>query len=274
MFQTPQKHLEKTFFQVILSRAWARPGPGPGPNQALSSRPGPGPGPARAERGPNAGPSQHMNFNFFLKNQFWSYEHACKNVCCDRKYVSFTHRKVIGSVKHSISIFSKKVNLPFFSVPITWQNCAIGIFQEKIEHFILVPMRVIGLEPWTPWIRASESAIPQILPCVSSTPTINFKAKYPLDLKGSWWQRKGCPALMHLEELNASLYQKQWYQINYYMLESLKLLSMSPKPSFSWPLTHHMKLHLALRYLKVIVRNNFKQENTSDKVFNRCTKNF
>ena len=26
--------------------------------------------------GPSVGPSQHMNFNFFLKNQFWSYEHA------------------------------------------------------------------------------------------------------------------------------------------------------------------------------------------------------
>ena len=79
MFQTPQKHLEKTFFQVILSRAWARPGPYPGLEFA-----------ARAERGPNAGPSQHMNFNFFLKNQFWSYEHAKTFVVTGNMSVSLT----------------------------------------------------------------------------------------------------------------------------------------------------------------------------------------
>ena len=65
MFQTPQKHLEKTFFQVILSRAWAR-----------ELRAQAGPGRPWAQRGASVGPSQHMNFNFFLKNQFWSYEHA------------------------------------------------------------------------------------------------------------------------------------------------------------------------------------------------------
>ena len=65
MFQTPQKHLEKTFFQVILSRAWA-------------------------ERGPNEGPGQHMNFNFFLKNQFWSYEHAKTFVVTGNMSVSLT----------------------------------------------------------------------------------------------------------------------------------------------------------------------------------------
>ena len=37
MFQTPQKHLEKTFFQVILSRAWARPGPSEGPTRARAN---------------------------------------------------------------------------------------------------------------------------------------------------------------------------------------------------------------------------------------------
>ena len=36
------------------------------------------------------GPSQHMNFNFFLKNQFWSYEHAKTFVVTGNMSVSLT----------------------------------------------------------------------------------------------------------------------------------------------------------------------------------------
>ena len=57
--------------------------PGAGPDSDFR-------GPGRAERGPNAGPSQHMNFNFFLKNQFWSYEHAKTFVVTGNMSVSLT----------------------------------------------------------------------------------------------------------------------------------------------------------------------------------------
>ena len=77
------------------------------------------PGPARDCQGPNAGPSQLMNFHVFLESQLWSYEHAKTPEICP-----FHSQETYGTYRTLIFNFQQNSESSLFSL--AWNKSHIS----------------------------------------------------------------------------------------------------------------------------------------------------